>query len=108
MTTLDVPAIPGGLDARPQLRFTLHCSHCGKPHEGEFGPTLWPSDTLADLERYAISEDGWRTDVDGRALVCPQCEAGWCDVCDEIIYAWQEAAPVKDGDRRHVGCPEDV
>ncbi len=105
MTTLDVPAVPAGLDARPQVRFTLHCSNCGDPHEGEFGPDLWPGDTLNDLSKYAITEDGWALDVDGRKLVCPGCEIAWCVECRNPIYRWQ-ASSHQDDEAWHDTCEE--
>lgn len=107
MTILEVPAIPDGLDARPVIRFTLHCSQCGKPNEGEFGPTLWPGEFLDDLSKYAITEDGWHLDVDGRKLVCPECEVGWCVGCGEPLFTWQSQKMVNiEGDTYHEGCSE--
>lgn len=63
------------LDARPAQMFTIHCSTCGVPHEGENGPTLWTTLHLENLERYALEDDGWVVNVDSKPLTCPECLA---------------------------------
>lgn len=45
--------IPDGLDARViGPVFTVHCSHCGKPYEGEFGPVWYKPEDLPKLDDY--------------------------------------------------------
>jgi hypothetical protein len=111
------PMPPSGLDARPVLRYTVHCSHCGVPAPGyEFNDAcLWAVTDLGNLGGYHLSERGWKTndgladpDFGGRALACPACwEVAWCEDCDEPIHAWQRYDNVGPGHSRHRGCGAD-
>lgn len=108
--------IPDGLDARViGPVFTVHCSHCGEPYEGEFGPQRYLPEFLPKLSDYEISESGWIVNLDGlhsdevgdRKLACPTClEAGWCEVCDEPIRAWQHVATAAETGVVHEECTE--
>lgn len=99
-------AVSAGLDARPVTRYTLHCSHCAKPmKDGEFDSIVtWTPEALADIGSYEI--DGYETNVDGHALVCPDCMIGYCEHCIDKVYAWQEhEGDVGGGVVWHTGCP---
>lgn len=107
--------LPAGLDARAVLRFTLHCSHCGKVHrEPEYDSiTTWHAEDLRSLSAYIDSDSGWELDVDGRALVCPSCrQVGWCEDCGGEIRAWERYKAITDaaddqvGELIHTKCPE--
>ncbi|RKR92667.1 hypothetical protein BDK92_7143 [Micromonospora pisi] len=97
--------VPAGLDARPATRYHLHCSHCHQVHRDPDyrEPTTWPAEALTKLGDYEI--DGWETDVDGRALVCEDCQTGWCEGCGDAVYVWQN--PIEDAlDVWHPDCAD--
>ena len=107
--------IPAGLDARPTVRYTVHCSHCGKAAPGyeDETPCLWKADDLTRLGNYHLGECGWKVNLDeadpefgGRMLACPDCwMAGWCETCDQPIHAWQPSVTEPtDQSKWHEGC----
>lgn len=104
VSTFGAEPSPQGLDARPLLMYTAHCSHCGKVapnYEGE-GNCLWTAADLPKLGQFHLGECDWKIndgltdpDFEGRALVCSECwSTGWCETCDSEVHAWQ---PVVDG-----------
>lgn len=99
-------APPAGLDARPRVMYTIHCSVCGEVHEGEFGPSLWSAKNLSELSKFPLEDEDWELDLEGRPLVCPECHtAAWCEKCGDRIHAWEDKKPLE-GDRHweHVEC----
>jgi hypothetical protein len=112
--SLPIPTVPPGLDARPVVRFTVHCSHCGKPAPGydSDGPCLWADEDLPKLGAYHLNDCDWHTndrladpDFEGRALVCPECWAvAWCETCTEEIHAWQPFESERAGVNWHKAC----
>jgi hypothetical protein len=106
--------IPDGLDARVIAPvFTVHCSHCGKPYEGEFGPVRFLAEELLKLSDYALDESDWYVNLDGlysdeigdRKAACSTClHAGWCEICDQEIRAWQHVTHAADIGVVHDGC----
>ncbi len=103
-TTPPQPPIPPGLDARPIVMYTVHCSNCGQALPGEAGEQLYDRDQLPDLRDYGLETDGWRVDVDGRALACPDCRDGWCASCGGELWQWQVPALDEDGFLVHGRC----
>ena len=101
---LAVPAIPDGLDARPEVRFVVHCSECAKPiRDPEYDSVIaWKPKNLPELSLYGLDDSGWHVDLaradsalGGRVLVCQDCAEGpSCEGCEETIYPWQARADV--------------
>lgn len=85
--------VPDGLDARPLLRWTIHCSECGTVYrEPEFEQVAnWPTSCLPALGNFGLGDQDWHVnEFDGRPLVCPGCACvAWCEECGEEIQAWQ-------------------
>jgi hypothetical protein len=110
--------VPAGLDARPVLRYTVHCSQCGKPapsYEWDDVTAIWRAEDLPKIGDYHLEDGGWKTndglhdpDFGGRVLVCPECwQVAWCEGCDAPIHVWQPLVEdPSDNTHRHVDCVE--
>jgi hypothetical protein len=84
---------PEGLDARPVLRWTVHCSHCGGPYrEPEYDQVaVWPTHCLPTLADFGLGDQDWRVnEFPGMPVVCPACACvAWCEKCREQIRVWE-------------------
>lgn len=98
--------IPAGLDARPVICWTVHCSHCGKSVRDSDYDCLatFPGSGLAEIRNYDVS--GFEFDVDGRVLVCEECRVGWCGGCQDEVNRWQPRR-VRDDEVWHVDCADE-